>query len=133
MSWVLSWPYPDVCRPSHLEGSTKKACGKEMLLIGKALCFSSRCHISQQLLLRPATKGLRANGLGLSISQRGGVAVALVMVSTTLAYARLLQPGTFSACFHSRKYVSVPMEWWVALWRSLVVNAVMFPEGTAQV
>lgn len=92
-----------------------------MLLTGKAPCFSGRLHISPVLLLRPAVKGLRANGP--AVDWRDGVAVVLAMATTILAYARLWQPGVFSVSTASA--VTVPMECWMALWRSLVANAVL--------
>lgn len=101
-----------------------------MLLTGKAPSFSGRFHVSQLLLLRPAVEGLRANGPGLSVDWRDGVAVVLAVTSTTLAYARLSQPGAFSVSTASA--VAVPVEWWMALWRSLVANAVLVSRGTAQ-
>lgn len=48
----------------------------------------------------------------------------LAVASPTLAYyARLSQPGAFSVSTAST--LAVPMEWWMALWRSLVANAVL--------
>lgn len=43
--------HPDVCKTAP-----RRPCGKEMLLTGKAPCFSGRFHVSQLLLLRPAIR-----------------------------------------------------------------------------
>jgi hypothetical protein len=88
----------------------------------KHLAFQADSRLASCCFLdRPQES--RTNDVGFSIEGEDVVVVALAVVSISLAYVSLSQPGSFSACFSSAaSLASMPTVWWMALWRSLLAD-----------